>query len=515
MQKLPIGIQTFARIREEGYLYVDKTEQIHRLVTSGGYFFLSRPRRFGKSLTLSTIKEMYSGSRDLFKGLWIENRWDWDKIHPVVHIQFNAIGYASNGLEYALNSVIDDEAKTHHIELEKTGQDQRFLELLQKLTAKKGKVVLLIDEYDKPLIDYLEKEDLPIAFAHQKILKNFYSIIKSADPYIELLVITGVSKFSKVSIFSDLNNLDDITLDENIADLVGYTQAELEHFFDAWINYTLEKYTDFSRESLLELIKKWYNGYSWDGQVRVYNPFSILSFFKKRSFEDYWFKTGTPTFLIKKMAEARYYNLNTIHTNTTLFESYTLDNLDITALLFQTGYLTIKEWNHLRGTLVLDYPNQEVERALSNHLLGALTHKSSNQVTIPVVQLETAFVQNEPEQVAVIINAMLKGVPSLLLANQDEHFYHALVHLHFRYLGFFIESEVQTSDGRMDAVVHTPERIFILEFKINESAAVALEQIKTKNYAARFKTSGKEIIGLGINFNTEKRCVDDWATQHL
>jgi Predicted AAA-ATPase/PD-(D/E)XK nuclease superfamily len=515
MQKLPIGIQTFARIREEGYLYVDKTEQIHRLVTSGGYFFLSRPRRFGKSLTLSTIKEMYSGSRDLFKGLWIENRWDWDKIHPVVHIQFNAIGYASNGLEYALNSVIDDEAKTHHIELEKTGQDQRFLELLQKLTAKKGKVVLLIDEYDKPLIDYLEKEDLPIAFAHQKILKNFYSIIKSADPYIELLVITGVSKFSKVSIFSDLNNLDDITLDENVADLVGYTQAELEHFFEPWINYTLEKYTDFSRESLLELIKKWYNGYSWDGQVRVYNPFSILSFFKKRSFEDYWFKTGTPTFLIKKMKEDRYFKLDEMTVNALLFESYSLDNLELRSLLFQTGYLTVKKIDRLRGLYTLGYPNREVEQALNSHLIGSLLHKSPDISATPVVQLETAFVQNEPEQVAVIINDMLKSVPSLLLANQDEHFYHALVHLHFRYLGFFIESEVHTSNGRMDAVVHTPERIFIIEFKINESAAAALQQITKKDYAARFKTSGKQLVGLGINFNTEKRCVDDWATDSL
>ncbi len=515
MQKLPIGIQTFARIREEGYLYVDKTEQIHRLVTSGGYFFLSRPRRFGKSLTLSTIKEMYSGSRDLFKGLWIENRWDWDNIHPVVHIQFNEIGYATAGLETALHKLLDREAGKHGIVLKETEFDQKFRELLEMLATNKKKVVLLIDEYDKPLIDYLEKEELPIAFAHQKILKNFYSIIKSADPYIELLVITGVSKFSKVSIFSDLNNLHDITLHRDFGDLVGYTQAELEHYFEAWIEKVLPYFEGFDKSALLNDIKSWYNGYSWNGTDYVYNPFSILHFFSGGSFEDYWFKTGTPSFLIKKMTEAGYFKLNEQRVTAMTFESYTLDNLDLTSLLFQTGYLTIKEKNPLRGTFLLDYPNREVEQSMSNHLIGALMRKSSNEIAAPIEQLETAFVQNEPEQVAVIINAMLKGVPSLLLANQDERFYHALVHLHFRYLGFFIESEVHTSDGRMDAVVHTPERIFILEFKINESAAAALQQIKTKNYAARFKTSGKEIIGLGINFNTEKRCVDDWATQHL
>ena len=515
MQKLPIGIQTFREIIERDCLYVDKTEQIHRLIGSGKYYFLSRPRRFGKSLTLSTIKEIYSGSRDLFSGLWIENQWDWNKVHPVVHIQFNSIGYTSNGLVYALNSVVDDAAKMHGIHLEKTGLDQRFMELMQQLSEKKGKVVLLVDEYDKPLIDYLEKEDLPIAFEHQKILKNFYSIIKSADPYIELLVITGVSKFSKVSIFSDLNNLHDITLHRDFGDLVGYTQAELEYYFEAWIEKVLPYFEGFDKAALLNDIKAWYNGYSWNGKDYVYNPFSILHFFSGGSFEDYWFKTGTPSFLIKKMTEAGYYKVSEMTVSAQLFESYSLDNLELRSLLFQTGCLTVKKIDRLRGLYTLDYPNREVEQALNGHLIGALLHKSADISASPVVQLENAFVQNEPEQVAIIINAMLKGVPSLLLANQDEHFYHALVHLHFRYLGFFIESEVHTSDGRMDAVVHTPERIFILEFKINESAAAALEQIKTKAYAARFKTSGKELIGMGLNFNTEKRCVDDWTMERL
>jgi Predicted AAA-ATPase/PD-(D/E)XK nuclease superfamily len=511
MKKLPIGIQTFEKIREEGYLYVDKTEQIFRLISSGSYFFISRPRRFGKSLTLSTIKAIYSGKRDLFRGLWIENQWDWNRVRPVLHIQFNEIGYATNGLEKALYNMLAKQAAKHGLTLSAEGYDQQFAELIEKLAEKAGKVVILMDEYDKPLIDYLEKEELPLAFAHQKILKNFYSILKSADPYIEFLLITGVSKFSKVSVFSDLNNLNDVTIDENTADLTGYTQAELEFYFEEWIQYGLQKFKNQTREILLENIKAWYNGYNWSDSVSVYNPFSILNFFTKRSFEDYWFKTGTPSFLVKKLKEQRFFQLNDLVVNKQIFESYTLDNLEPRSLLFQTGYLTIKAIDH-RGMLTLGYPNREVEEALSSHLIGALTGRSPLDSTRPVVQLEEAFLNNQPEKAVDVINAMLKDLPSILIGQQDEHFYHALVHLHFRYLGFFIQSEVHTSDGRMDAVVHTPERIFVLEFKIDQSAEQALQQIRDKGYADRFRADGKTVVAMGINFDTKKRCVSDWKT---
>lgn len=509
MKKLPIGIQTFSKIRGDNYLYVDKTQQIHRLITSGDYYFLSRPRRFGKSLTLSTIREIYEGNRALFEGLWIENQWDWSRIRPVVHIQFNSIGYVSNGLEPALNNTLEKEAMRHGITLTESSYDQRFMELLEKLSTLKGKVVLLIDEYDKPLIDYLEKDQLPTAFEHQRILKNFYSIIKSADPYLEFLLITGVSKFSKVSVFSDLNNLNDITIDENFSDLTGYTQAELERYFHKWIEYGLKKFSNLSRGQFLDQIKTWYNGYTWDGEVYVYNPFSILNFFNKRSFEDYWFKSGTPSFLIKKLQEQAYFNLNDLKVNRILFESYTLDNLDIRSLLFQTGYLTIEAIDQY-GFYTLDYPNREVEEAMHNHLIAALLHRSPLDSTRPVIQLKEAFDNNDLPKVAAIINAMLKDVPSHLLADKGEHFYHALVHLHFRYLGLFLQSEVHTSDGRMDAVVHTPERIFVLEFKIGQSAAAALRQIREKGYIQKFLLENKPITAIGINFDPERRRVSEW-----
>mgnify|MGYP002397507443 CR=1 FL=1 len=510
MKKLPIGIQTFSKIRDDNYLYVDKTQHIHRLITSGDYFFLSRPRRFGKSLTLSTIREIYEGNKALFEGLWIENQWDWSRVRPVVHIQFNSIGYVSNGLEPALNNTLEKEAMRHGITLTEPSYDQRFMELLEKLAGLKGKVVLLIDEYDKPLIDYLEKDQLPTAFEHQRILKNFYSILKSADPYLEFLLITGVSKFSKVSVFSDLNNLRDITLSPPFGNLVGYTQAELEHYFKEWLEHTLENWPGQTRESLLEQIRQWYNGYTWNLKDFVYNPFSILNFFADGTFQDYWFKSGTPSFLIKKLREQAYFNLNDLQASAQIFESYTLDTLDIRSLLFQTGYLTIKGIESEFGLYHLDYPNREVEQAMHNHLIAALLHRQPADSVSPVVQLREAFLKNEPARAIATINALLKDVPSHLLDDKGEHFYHALVHLHFRYLGLFMQSEVHTSDGRMDAVVHTPERIFVLEFKIGQSAAIALQQIREKGYADKFLLENKPITAIGINFDPERRGVSDW-----
>jgi hypothetical protein len=510
VKKLPIGIQTFSKLREEDYLYVDKTEHIHRLITTGNYFFLSRPRRFGKSLTLSTIKEIYSGNRRLFEGLWIEDKWDWANIHPVVHIQFNEIGYVTKGLEQALHDQLDEIGAEYGLALKSEQYDQKFRELLRELAATHGKVVLLIDEYDKPLIDYLEKEKLPKAFEHQAVLKNFYSIIKSADPYIEFLLITGVSKFSKVSVFSDLNNLNDLTLHKRYATLVGYTQQELETVFATWINHTLEGMPGETRKSLLEKIRIWYNGYTWNGTDFVYNPFSILNFFSNGDFQDYWFKTGTPSFLIKKMQEQRVFNLNNLRASSALLESYSLDNLDVRSLLFQTGYLTLRHYDSDRGLYTFDYPNREVEQALTNHLIGALFQRSSTESISPVIHLEEAFMHNDIEKVAAVINAMLKDVPSHLLAGQNEHFYHALVHLHFRYLGFFMQSEVHTSDGRMDAVVQTPTHIFVIEFKLDQSADAALQQIRNKRYTDKFAADGKAVIAVGINFDTKRHAVSEW-----
>jgi hypothetical protein len=298
MKKLPIGIQTFSKLREGDFIYVDKTEYIYNIISGNNYYFLSRPRRFGKSLTLSTIAEIYSGSKNLFTGLWIENNWNWDKIHPIIHISFNSLNYKDLGLEIVLKKELLKIARKYELLLSETSSPELFEELIEKLAAAKGRVVILIDEYDKPIIDFLEAENLHIAKQNRAILRNFYSIIKNADPYIEFFLMTGVSKFSQTGIFSNLNHLNDITLNENYAALTGYTQDELEFYFDEWINRTLLKFKSISKETLLMHIKQWYNGYSWDAKTRVYNPYSVLLFFDNRAFENYWFATGTPTFLI-------------------------------------------------------------------------------------------------------------------------------------------------------------------------------------------------------------------------
>jgi len=517
MQILPIGEQNFRKIREEDMLYVDKTEHIHRLITGGRYYFFSRPRRFGKSLTLSTIAEIFRGNRQIFEGLWIEKNWDWTKTHPVVSIPFNRIGYSELGLEQALIGVILENAKQHGIALEAAKPGLMLRELILKLAEAQTPAVLLIDEYDKPLIDYLEKEDLHIAKAHRKILKAFYGTLKDSESQaaLRLLLITGVSKFSQVSIFSDLNYLTDITLHKQFAQLVGYSQAELEHNFTDYILQTLrESDVAETREQLLEAIRDWYNGYSWDGVTSVYNPFSILLFFSHQQFQNFWFKTGTPTFLIRLLKERHFFNFHNVRVSEAVFESYDLENLETRSLLFQTGYLTIKKIEPDQR-YILGYPNREVEAAMYNHLIAAFGEGSPLDSSEPVFHLRDALYADDLEQVIRIVNSLFKNIPSLHFARQSEFLYHALLHLTFHYLGVFIDSEVHTSDGRIDAVVHTPNRIYLLEFKLDESADAALRQIREKGYAEKYRLHGKPIIGVGINFSSAKKAVDDWTQEVL
>lgn len=510
-QKLPIGIQHFKDIREQQYLYVDKTETIFRLTESGKYFFLSRPRRFGKSLTLSTIKALYKGQKELFDGLWIQDHWDWTKQHPVIHISFSSIGYKELGLEKAIEIQLYKIAKNERINLEEKGISQLFKELIEKL-AKKNHVVLLIDEYDKPIIDYLD--DLPQAKENQKVLKSFYSVIKDSGTYIQFLMITGVSKFSKVSIFSELNNLTDLTIHPKFTTLVGYTQAELEHYFEEGFQ-ELTGVLAPTKMELLQLVKDWYNGYSWDGENFVYNPFSILSFFGAGKFRNFWFTTGTPTFLINLLKERNLYNIGKIEVGEAAFDSFDIENMDTYSLLFQTGYLTIKGIEDPFGLFTLDYPNREVKNSMLQYLVAGFNHGSYSQTTPIVLKLRKAFLENDAEKIIKIINSLFKSIPSHIFIKEKEAYYHSVVFLVFQYLGQFIEAEVNTSDGRIDAVVQTNTHIYVLEFKLDESADAAMQQIKTKNYAAKYHTSDKQLIGFGINFSSISKSVADWTTQRF
>ena len=514
MKNLPIAIQTFSELRSRDCVYVDKTEHIHRLLTTSKAYFFSRPRRFGKSMTLSTIKSIYKGEKHYFDGLWIENNWDWTRRNPIIHIPFSSLGYNSIGLVSALELFLRKQAANHNIVLEATSYILLFEELIRKLCEKDGKVVILIDEYDKPIIDHLEKENIERGKENRAILREFYSVIKDADEYIEFFFMTGVSKFSQTGIFSHLNHLDDISLSKKYVDLVGYTQTELEDNFGDYIDDALLRFTRYNREELLQNIKLWYNGYSWDAINSVYNPYSVLNFFNQQVFEDFWFKTGSPRFLILMLQELGMFNLNEMKASGSMISSYDLEDLNIRALLFQTGYLTIKEMDIYTASYVLDYPNKEVELAMTENIIAKWIGGETTQVRAPVLDIQSAFLKNKIEKVIWIINSLFKDVPFPLLKGKKEDFYHAIIHLHFRYLGMMnMDSEVCTSDGRMDAVVKTATHIYILEFKINKSAEIALQQIKDKAYPEKYLVENKEIVMIGINFDTRKKGIKDWLLE--
>ena len=515
MKNLPIGIQTLTQIRAMNAIYVDKTELVHRLVTTGKYYFFSRPRRFGKSLLISTLKQLFKANHAIFNDLWINDKWDWSKTSPVIHISFDALSYDSLGLTEALTYELNDIARQFDITLSRPDVKGSFNELLQKLHAKHGQVVLLIDEYDKPIIDYLESKTLDRAQINRAILRDFYSVLKNADELLKFVFITGITKFSKASLFSHLNNLTDITLSPEYATLAGYTQKELEAYFG---DYLTDIAVDFKveREKLLNHMQIWYNGFSWDGVSRVYNPFGTLNFLAQRVFQNYWFSTGNPRFLIEQMRTQVYFNVENIVADNTTFEKFDIENIELVALLFQSGYLTIKERDIWTGEMVLDYPNKEVRESMYQFLIGDLAKNAHRTHTGRTMQdLNKAFLQQDLTKVREILNAILADLPAETFLNQTEGLYHGLLHVIFSYLGMFVQSEVHSSLGRADAVVETATDVFLFEFKFNKTAAAAITQIHNQKYADKYRASGKKIIGIGFNFNSTLRRIDDWLEEDL
>ncbi|MCB0596819.1 MAG: AAA family ATPase [Lewinellaceae bacterium] len=505
MKRLPLGIQDFRKLREEDLLYIDKTEDIYRLIQSGYYYFLSRPRRFGKSLLLSTLQEIFLGSKELFEGLWIEDKIEWVK-HPVVHISFNAIGYKDLGLDRAIERELSHIAENYGLRLESEGISGKFRELLERLASKGKKVVLLIDEYDKPIVDYID--DVEKADQQRDILKNFYSIIKSADPSIRFFLVTGVSKFSRVSLFSDLNNLRDITLSPKFSCLTGYTHQELNHYFADRIE-RICKMEGIPKDQLVEQIIHWYDGYSWDGKHRLFNPFSILSYFSDESFFNYWWQTGTPSFLIKLLRKGMHYQLEEVEGGQDLFESYTLDNLEYRSLLFQTGYLTIHAVEPY-GLYSLGYPNKEVRDSMYRHLLGAFRHAPTAETQPLIVKIKKALDAKNVDGFIQLVNILFETPPYQIFIEEREAFFHAILHIALNATGMFVETEVSTSKGRVDAVIHSDSTIYVMEFKLDESADEALQQIRQQRYGSKYLGREKEVLALGINFSSKQKAVTEW-----
>jgi hypothetical protein len=509
MQKLPIGEQFFSRLREKNLLYVDKTQQIYQLMNAGTLIFLSRPRRFGKSLLTTTLKEIYQGNRELFRGLWIEDKLDWQP-SPVILINFNDVSYRTQPLAQGLSHYLDNLAREHSLTLTGSDPKEKFLELIYRLSPQ-GKITLLIDEYDKPITDLLENAER--VQENVDTLKDFYSVLKSsASEQLQFTFITGVSKYGKLSIFSDLNNLIDITVDARFATLLGYTQAELEYYFADYLDRLIHTF-QVPRAELLAQIAFWYDGYSWDGVNRVYVPFSTLLFLEMQTFENHWFATGTPTFLLKLLRQKQVpaYSLESITADTKLLNSADVNQISVVSLLFQTGYLTIKQVQRtLQGQFYeLGYPNYEVAHAFQQHLLVDYLETNADQVSaFLLVQLRQALQATDIDAFITTLQGVFADIPSRLFLPQ-EAYYHSVVYLVLRLLGFTIHAERLTNIGRIDAVLELADKVYILEFKMT-TGQIALDQIRNKKYAQPFLGGDKTVILLGIAFDKAAHNITDW-----
>ena len=499
MRLYPLGQQDFREIIREGKVYVDKTMFAYNLITTQKYYFLARPRRFGKSLFLSTLDYLFQGEKELFKGLYVYDKWAFET-YPIIKISFSNIGYREMGLSRAIELQLKEVGEKYGINLTSESNSTKIKELIDKLKTKyNNNVVILIDEYDKPLIDYLDKDNLYKALENRDILKSFYSVLKDADAQLKLVFITGVSKFSKVSIFSDLNNLNDISLSSTYNEICGISQKEIEDNFEQELNmYDKVK------------IRTWYNGYKWDlDGSTVYNPFSLLSFFVHNgTYQNFWYTTGTPTFLMKMCREQHMYKFEEVSINKDDLGNFDIENLKIIPILFQTGYLTIKSESIL-NSYILTYPNQEVRESYLRHLADTYIDSVSLSSTNVLQSLLKSLQTQDKELMQSAINSAFAQIPYDLWQRENEQYYHAIVHLLFSLLNVYIFSEVHTQQGRADAIVIYEDQIYCMEFKLDQSARVAIEQIQARGYTERFKDSGKPIHHIGINFSSVHKKVEE------
>ncbi len=518
MQYYPISKQDFGVIRSEGFVYVDKTEFVYRLAARSGQYFLSRPRRFGKSLLISTLAELFQGDRSNFKGLWIEKYLPNIEQLPVFYITFNALSYKQLGLEKAIAQELRLIANQKGIQLTQEGNPGMFKEIIENL-SKRQKIVILIDEYDKPIIDYLD--DIPQAIAHRDILKAFYSVIKGLEAHIHLLFITGVSKFSKVSIFSDLNHLDDITFEKEYATVTGFTQTEIKEYFHERIS-GIATQMNLSIEETYRLIRRNYNGYSWDGERYLYNPFSMLNFLKKSSFDNFWFETGTPTFLVKFIKKHRPPDsLEGVVVHKGTFNKFDLENMDVVAVMFQTGYLTIKkaEGSGMDAWLTLGYPNEEVRFSFEHDLLSHFANLPSTSVSNQLYYLRKSLENLDAKGFFEQLKSFFASIPyeespppgKNALPLWEGHF-HALTFLLLKVMGLDVQAEVASAKGKTDVVVMMPGCVWVIEFKLG-SAASAMKQIKLQGYAQPYLGGGKPVLLLGLGFNSGIRNVKSWVSE--
>lgn len=507
MKRLPLGIQTFSQIIKEDMLYVDKTMYVKELIDSYKYVFLSRPRRFGKSLFLSTLGEFFSGNRDLFNDLTIHSLipGEWET-YPVVKMDFSGISSINKiELGQTIRNTLVNIGEEFQVEVKGDADIEFFASLIKNIYRKQNKpVVILIDEYDKPVVDNLA--DIKIATENRELLRNFYSVIKSLDEYIKFMFVTGVSKFTKVSLFSGLNQITDITFNRKFAGICGYDQNELESSFANHLDNRLQN-SDIDREYLLSEIKKWYNGYSWDGELKLYNPYSILGYFDVGVFQNFWYTTGTPWFLTELIKREKF-DISTTGNLVAIEDSLNSDNIErpqLKSLLFQTGYLTIKKRVKTEFTdhFELDFPNYEVHSSFYRYLFADMTNSTSDMTGIYAGEIKVALERGDFETFEDHLKFLFAKIPSNLYI-AEERYFHSLFIMIAALIGLDIDAEVNTNIGRIDGVIEFSDKIYLVEFKYNKSASSAIDQITLKKYAERYNTSNKKIILMGVNFTREK-----------
>ena len=564
-RKLPIGVQSFKDLREKGFLYVDKTAYLFRLANSSKVYFLSRPRRFGKSLFLSTLAAYFRGQKELFKGLYVEkaeeeqaaqeNRTPW-QAYPVLYLDFNTGQYELSGaLDETLRYFLDTEEPKYNLQQTGLSHAKRFTSLIQAAYQHTGKqVVILVDEYDKPLLQTMGVNE-ELNEHYRNTLKAFYSVIKTCDEYIRFAFLTGVTKFSKISIFSDLNNLKDISLHESYAGMCGITQKELETNFQPEVQALAEK-QKLNYPQALAALKQWYDGYLFHPAGEgMYNPYSILNAFDDKEIKSYWFGTGTPTFLVNFLKEAHYYipNLDgNVELDEEGLQTYRAVAQDALPILFQAGYLTIKTYIPEARMYRLGFPNNEVRYGFLKNLLPAYSGLPFVETGKSVWNFVEDIRRGNVEGVMERLKAIISGIAYDTFTEENlklrEQNYQTAVYLVFTLMGQFVQTEVHcystamdgggstqqqcfgsaetrsqnytrmySFDRRADAVVITAASVYIFEFKLssNGSAEDALNQIKENGYAEQYKVDGKKIVLVGSSFDEEKRTIKDWKTEML
>ena len=503
--RLPIGVQTFRELRERGCYYVDKTSYIERLLEDGKHYFLSRPRRFGKSLFLDTLKELFEGNQALFGGLYIHDRHDWSQRHPVVRLDFARGHFVESGSLHAnVAAQLDGIELQAGVRPRYATTPERFGYLISSLHERSGqRVAVLVDEYDKPILDALEQRE--IARANRDYLRGLYGVIKASDAHVRFTFLTGVSKFPKVSVFSVLNNLTDLTLDRRYSAICGYTERDLDTVF-------APELAGLDREQ----VREWYNGYRWRGEEKVYNPYDVLLLFDSREFDAHWFETGTPAFLVDKLFSRQVASVSLDQTVSTadLLSAFDVDHIGTEALLFQTGYLTITGEEKLGGMPLyrLGYPNREVRQSLNLVLLRHLVQDTGRQMqnSIRLARLlETADCAGLRD----LFHAFFAGIPYHWHTSNDiakyEGYYASVFYSYFAALGYEIAVEESSSHGRLDMAVRTGGHVYLFEFKVVEMAppGSALAQLRERRYADKYRSGGEPIHLIGVELSRETRNV--------